>query len=215
MPTFIDESGDPGWERDSTPYFTLAAVWFQTPEQSFACEEVIAEVRARLALPPTFEFKFARINHDQKVAFLTAVASCPFSYFTCTIEKHRKGKWLEGRQWQNKGYFYERVVEPVVGSLSDYLLLAELEKGSPLNERVTYDEHTDPQYVGALREQMKKPKAASGRSLVKKVRRGKSKVENLLQLADMVCGSVVHSIYNSGEYEALIKVREGARHRLP
>lgn len=215
MPTFVDESGDPGWDENSKAYFTLAALWFQTPEEAFACQEVIAKVRESLGVSPTFEFKFARIRHEQKVAFLTAVAECPFEYVTCTLIKRRGGKWLEGRQWRKREYLYERVIEPVVSSLKTNFEYAQLCKESPLNERVTFDKQTDPIYRRVLRDQFSKPKAASGRSLVTKVKPGNSRALSLVQLADMVCGATVQAIDESEQYARLIQTRRGDQHMLP
>jgi hypothetical protein len=216
MPTFLDESGDPGWNEDSNPYFTLAAVWFERPEDAFACETAIETVRTDLGVASTFEFKFTRISPEQRVAFLTGVAACSFEYVTCTLYKQRAGgRWLEGREWRKHEYLFERVIAPVVDSLAFCYEYAQLCKESPLNERVTFDEHTDPVYCRVLRNQFQKPKATSGRSLVNKVRPAKSRSNRLVQLADMVCGATVHTIFESNEYAHLIRGRRGDQHVLP
>jgi len=208
MPTFIDESGHFGWDDHSSTYFTLTAVWFETPALAVACEEVIAGVRATLGLSPTFEFKFAKNSDAQRTAFLGAVSACPFQYVTCTLRKWRDDRWLEGRMWRKRSYFYEKVVAPVVDSLKEYLLIAEACKAGPLNEPVTFDEHTDPVYCETIRHQFYRPKAPSGRSLVNKVRPGKSESDSLVQLADVVCGSFVHSFESSDVYAKILKTRE-------
>src|SRR5947209_4700864 len=104
MPTYVDESGDCGMSgRDSAPAFTLTAVWFETGALAQACEQVIAEVREKdLGVPASFEFKFSRINHSQRVAFLEALSACEFCYVACCIQKRRGGKWLVGHKWRDK-----------------------------------------------------------------------------------------------------------------
>ncbi|HYT95280.1 MAG TPA: hypothetical protein VEL76_41565, partial [Gemmataceae bacterium] len=58
------------------------------------------------------------------------------------------------------------------------------------------------------RHQFYRPKAPSGRSLVNKVRPGKSESDSLVQLADVVCGSFVHSFESSDVYAKILKTRE-------
>ncbi len=208
MPTFLDESGSFGWGEHASTNFALTAVWFETPALAVACETAIAGVRVVLGLPPTFEFKFAKTNDAQRRAFLNAVSACSFRYVTCTLEKWRGGKWIEGKMWRKRAYFYENIVAPLVDSLQDYLYIAEAAKAGPLNERVTFDENTDPIYCDTLRKQFYRPKTASGRSLVSKIRSGKSTGDSLVQLADMVCGSFVHGRESSDVYIKILKARK-------
>ena len=215
MPTFIDESGRFGWKENSSRHFTLTAVWFETSALSIACEAVISGVRAALGLPPTFEFHFAKNSDAQRMAFLQAVSACQFRYVTCTLQKWRGGTWLEGRMWRNRAYFYEKIIGPVVNSLKEYLLIAEACKNGPLNESVTFDEHTDPCYYEALRQQFYRPKAPSGRSLVKKIRSGRSEGDSLIQLVDMVCGAFGHSCESSDVYINILKARKIAHIYIP
>jgi hypothetical protein len=215
MPTFLDESGSFGWGKNASTYFTLTALWFETPALARACERVIGGVRAALGLPATFEFKFAKNTPAQRTAFLNAVSACSFQYVTCTLEKWRRGKWIEGRMWRKRAFFYEKVVGPVVDSLKEYLLIAEASKAAPLNESVTFDENTDPFYCRALREQFHRPKAPSGRALVKKIRSGKSDGDSLIQMADMVCGSFVHSCQSSNVYIDILKARKTEHIYIP
>ena len=208
MPTFLDESGSFGWSKNASTYFTLTALWFETPALAVECEQVIAGVRAALGLSPAFEYHFAKTCDAQRLAFLHAVSVCSFQYVTCTLEKRRGCKWREGRSWRKRPFFYEKVVAPVVDCLKEYLLNAEACKAAPLAETVTFDEHTDPLYYETLRNLFYRPKAPSGRSLVKKVRPGKSESSSLVQLADMVCGAYVHSFESSDEYINILKARK-------
>ncbi len=217
MPTFIDEFGSFGWNDHAAPHqthFTLTAEWFETAEQAVACEQVITGVRAALGMSPDDEFHFTDANNNQRNKFIQAVSACQFQYVTCTLKKWRDGKWLEGRNWRKRQYFFERIIEPVVASLEEYLRIAEARKGRALCERVTHDPHTDPIYKQTLRDKFYGPKAPSGRSLVNKVRPGK-KSDSLVQLADMVCGGYAHSFAASDQYVKLLKPREIAHIVIP
>jgi hypothetical protein len=208
MPTFVDEFGSFGWNANASRHFILTAVWFETPALAVDCERVIAALRATRGLPQTFEFHFASISDTERLAFLNAVSVCSFRYVTSTLQKWRGGKWLEGKMWRKRSYFYERVVAPVVASLKEYLLLAEECKGAPLNEPITYDRCTDKIFHQVLRDQFYRPKAPSGRSLVNKIRSRNSANDSLVQLADMVCGSYAHAFSSSDAYIRILNSRK-------
>ena len=63
-------------------------------------------------------------------------------------------------------------------------------------------------YYETLRNEFYRPKAPSGHSLVNKVRPGRSEGDSLVQLADMVCGSYVHSFESSDVYTKMLTTRE-------
>jgi hypothetical protein len=203
---FLDESGDCGMkgQRKSAPLFTLAAVMFETVELAQACEGIIAGVRISSGLPANYEFHFARIPHAERTAFLEAVAPCPFLYTVCTLDKHT----LQRQEWHEKEYLYREVTRQVVSNFEDYLLSAREWKAKPLNAKGTADDNQDPVYFRVLNEEFRRIKDANGRSLVDKVKPGNSRTSSLLQLADMICGAVVHSHDATNDYRRLIQQRE-------
>ncbi len=217
MPTFIDESGSADWDNaQAKDYFTLTAVWFETPEAAFACKDVIDALRGTLGVVADFEFHFTGASPNRRKAFLEAVAACNFEYVACTLRKKRQGKWLAGRPWRKRPYFYDKVIRPVVDALEGRLQQAQQNKATHLNERVTYDEKTDQVYVKSLKTHFRRPKEPkTGRSLVSKVGEGKSDVESLVQLADMICGAVVHTFDASDEYEDIVIGKRIAHIFLP
>jgi hypothetical protein len=95
-------------------HFLLTAVWLETSQLAWVCEQTIAGVRTALGLSTTFEFHFAEISDAQRTAFLTAVSTSSFHYLTCTLQKTPKESWLEGRAWRKRPFFFERIVTPVV-----------------------------------------------------------------------------------------------------
>ena len=73
MPTFIDESGDPGVVQGSSRFFRLAAVWFEHEMSINQYLDAVERLRSQvLRLPATFEFHFAQNNNRQYVAILNA-----------------------------------------------------------------------------------------------------------------------------------------------
>ncbi|WP_149109056.1 DUF3800 domain-containing protein [Limnoglobus roseus] len=96
--------------------------------------------------------------------------------------------------------------------MNEFYLIAEATKGSPLNEHVKVDRHTDADYFSLIRKgflALKSPRQP-GAALVKKVKDGKSEVEDLIQLADMVCGAARRNLEGRCPYFHLI-----ARKQIP
>lgn len=197
--------------RDSLPYFTLAAVAFESSTEAQLCQTTIAKLRESERLPPRYEFHFAAIPAVQRRTFLGAVADQKFFFAACHVQKGR----LSGRMWRDKGYFYTKVIAAVVSGLEEMMQIAQACKSRPLNAKVTADNSSDPAYFAALRREFRKPKSEAGRSLVEVVRPGRSHSSDLLQLADMVCGAVRHSFEESGEYLSIIAGKEVRLHCLP
>jgi hypothetical protein len=214
MQLFVDESG--GWigkDRNSPhSHFTLAAVLIETDEMVAACTDAIVQVRTRNQLGDNFEFHFTKITEVQRIAFFSAISNCPFYYAACTIDNNR----IKGDAWKEKPYFYEKAIAPVVESLGIYLRVAQASLGKALCAKLTYDTCHDPVFQETLDAQFRKLKDSKGRSLVEKVRAGVSRTSDLIQLADMVCGSAVRFyLEGSTVYRDYIKQKEERHHTLP
>ena len=104
MPTFIDESGDTGHQADSSPHFRLAAVWVPTPDNADSLRDAIRQLRQRLRLPTSYEFKFARTGShpERREEFLQAAVRHGFRFAAVSLDK-RPGGWQgadrEGIHW--------------------------------------------------------------------------------------------------------------------
>lgn len=60
-----------------------------------------------------------------------------------------------------------------------------------------------------------KPKSPAGRSLIEMIRFGTSKTSSLLQLADMICGTVVRLLDGEEAYRAIVTAKELALKQIP
>lgn len=87
MPTYIDESGDPGTRVGSTAYFRLDAVFFESSQHHESFSECLLALRSELRLPRDFEFHFAKIGHGLRTNFFQAVAPMPFSFVVSAFDK--------------------------------------------------------------------------------------------------------------------------------
>ena len=209
MPTYIDESGDTGIKKGSTPYFRLAAVFFEDTIQIERMSERLSDLRTDLGLPRSYEFRFAKTVHDIRMAFFKAVAAEPFRFIVSSFDKHRFdfGKLT-------KDIVKEKTIHGLIKHLGERYLIVDECLGSPggLKELIVYDECDDPAFERALRDGFKPFSAArsSGRRLIRDIRPGKSKADPGIQLVDMVCGATGKHIDGHSVYYDLIRSKTWA-----
>lgn len=89
MLVFIDESGDTGRKIDqgSSRYFVVSLVLFEENDEALSCDQRIALLRKEWRVPEMYEFKFSRMNREQRETFLHAVLPYSFIYFSIVINK--------------------------------------------------------------------------------------------------------------------------------
>jgi hypothetical protein len=186
MPIFGDESGDPGMKPGSSPTFTLALILFESELEAAACEQTIASLKVSLHVD---EFRWVNLDDSKRTAFLQTVVQHDFFYVAQTLVKKR----LKHRDFRKKAFFYERVAEKSAVQIKDFLLLAQANcLPDPLNLSVVLDRNDDADYMRSMGKHLRSIKDARGKSLIGKVSSRRSHGQNLLQLADMVCGAVLH-----------------------
>jgi hypothetical protein len=201
MLVFIDESGDPGLklESGSTDYFIVTLVAFEENEEALATDQRIQLLKRELNFPPEFEFHFNKVKGAYREAFLSAVAGFGWFYFSIVINKRK----LTGAGFKFKESFYKYACGLVFENAKPYLDNATVvidgsgsrefrrELGTYLRKRIN-DKKGDSRFIGKIKLQ-------------------DSHSNNLLQLADMVCGAVARS-YSQKEdaetYRRLIAHRE-------
>jgi len=201
MYIFIDESGDCGTKSTSATYFAITAVLLESEDEVHACETLIQSIRTDACLSRRFEFHFRNIGHAHRIGFLNAVSKMPFSYATCLLEK---SPTIE----REKADLYQHVLAGLVAELREMLLIARACKEGPLAGKVTADDNEDPVYFRALREQFRLCRDEEGRSMIGKIRSGRSHTSDILQLADMVCGAIVQSYHGEDVYRRIIASKE-------
>jgi hypothetical protein len=202
LPTYVDESGDPGIGDGCSPLFCLSAVYCETDEHQASCAAAIQNYRMNvLKKSQKHEFKSSAGRPQDHEAFFQAVADQSFHFVVAVIDKNSLPE-----ECMNKEDVIRSAVGLVVSALHDFYLIAEATRGKPLNEIVRVDRHTDPVYFSLLRDgfySLKSPRQP-GAALVKKVKDGKSEAEDLIQLADMVCGAARRNAEGKCPYYHLI-----------
>lgn len=194
MLAFVDESGDSGMKlgKGSSNYLVITMVVFDRIEDAAATEARMAKLRQIFGWKKDFEFHFHKMSRNRKEQFLREIADQAFCYYSIVIDKVK----LESDNFKNyptslykcacnylfsngKNHLRDAVVV-VDGSGSRQF---KKEFGSYLRKRA--NEHIKGEV-----------------NLIKKVKVQDSDKNNLIQLADMICGAVGRSF--SGKTDARI-----------
>ncbi len=181
MLAFIDESGDVGMKLDSgsSQLFTITVVGFADFGIANKTDSLIESLRIKMGIKS--EFKFSRLSSPNKLLFFQELAECDFSYWSVVINKAK----LSGKGFQYKDPFYKYACKLVCLNARESLE----------NSIVVIDGSGSREFRQQFQSYLKKnvndkeddcPK-------IKKVKIAESHKNNLLQLADMVCGAVARS----------------------
>lgn len=180
MLVFVDESGDPGMKgKDgSSALFVITAVIFEDNEDADECDRAISQVRRELYSGRNVEFHFNKCCNAHRVQFLKAVAPINFFHLSFVLDKNK----LYGPGFAYKETFYKYTAKLLFENAKPYLK----------NATVTMDRSGNRDFRTQLEKYLKTKINVDG-ELIRKVKSEPSHSNNLIQLADMVCGSVARS----------------------
>jgi len=186
----------------SSDLFILTAVLFQDREEAVRCNEHIASLRAAHRLPERYEFHFHRESRRRRKEFLTGVARFEFLSFAAVVEKPR----LNAPRYNPAFQFKESVIKYAVG------IVFEMAKPYLNGASVVIDASGSKEFGNQLARYLKmRIRDEEDRRFIKKVRTARSSGDSLLQLADMVSGSLWQAFTrNDGSYRQLVSAREAA-----
>jgi hypothetical protein len=190
MPTFIDESGETG---AVSPYFRLAAVWLPTQKAAENFRAGIQAFQQQEGLTG-YEYKFSKTTQpDRRTAYFREVTKHPFRFHVACVDKKHP-------QWRAAGgsVIHWACAVSLAGSLRSVYLQEELRQAAeggtnrPLAELVIVDDNQDGDYLNIIKQKFRELDSGvrPGGALVGKVKFRGSGPDELLQLADMVCGAV-------------------------
>ena len=201
MLVFIDESGDPGMKgkAGSSAFFVVTAVLFEDLTEAQACDEKIDEIRSRWFPSRQFEFHFNSCSQDIRRRFLAETEKFEYVYMSFVFNKAK----LYGDGFQYKNSFYKYAVNLLFQNLKPYLE----------NAIVVFDRCGNREFQEELKKYLRKHVNEKGREqVIKKIKANDSAANNLLQLADMVCGAVARYLRKAKEdhlaYRRIISHRE-------
>jgi len=198
MLVLIDESGDCGlkFDQGSSEFFTCVAVMFSSAFAADACDRAIDGFRLQLNQGPRHEFHFTNCSDAIRREFFRAMSSEEFKFAGFVVDKRK----LYSQRFNDPKQVYEFSVSIVCEHIRPLLDSSKiiLDKSGDRAFRTKLEK--------GLRSRLVDP---DGNTLVKKVTMEHSHSNNLIKLADMVCGAVGRSVTSGdGRYRNLTKHRE-------
>lgn len=178
---FIDDSGDPGFKLDkgSSSHFVIACIIF---DDNLDAEETalrIKRLRRSLKWRDDHEFKFNKASKAIRLAFLEEVKGCKFRVRAIVADK----SLVRSRELRrNKNKFYNYMIKEVLSKSA----------GSITNGSIRLDGHEDRAYKKAATTYFRQQANPRG-AVIKNMKFVNSKNDNLVQLADMVAGSILRT----------------------
>ncbi len=203
MLIFVDDSGDPGFKivRGSTSHFVICLVIFDDDLESEDTALRIKKLRRELNLSDEFEFKFNKCRKDFRCQFLDVVKNSQFRVRAIVMDKSKiYGPELRGSRESFYGYAIKMVLKFHGGTIK--------------NAKLRLDGHGGREFKRAfntyLRKELNSP-FGNDEKVFSDLKFVDSKKNVLIQLADMVAGSIYRS-YNFNktdrlEYYNIIKNR--------
>ncbi len=183
MLVFVDEAGDTGLKLDkgSSHYFIVTLVLFEENEEAEAADTRIGLLRRELGLAADFEFHFNETPECIKEAFFDAVVRYNFFYAAVVINKAK----LYGPGFRFKESFYKYAASLVFQNAQQHLSDA----------TVVFDGSGSREFKRQLKSYLSRKVNERGATprKIRKVKLQDSKTNNLIQLADMVCGVISRS----------------------
>lgn len=199
MLVFIDESGDPGMKgKDgSSKFFVMVAVLFAEHAVAEACDAGIRELKQNRGL--TREYKFSHCGREERQAFFEAIRDFDFFYLAFVLNKEK----LWSPSFNDKAKFWNYTASLLVNNAKPHLE----------NATIVIDKLGDREFREELKVYLqRKINVREGIRHVKKVKMEDSRSNNLLQMADMICGAVARSFLSGKNdrrlYRSIISHRE-------
>ena len=182
MLVFIDDSGDPGFkiDRGSTRFFVIALVIFNDELEAEKTAVSIKELRRSLNFSDNTEFKFHKSRNDVREKFLKAISKFDFKFRCVVVDKTLiKSELLRG----DKSSFYRFFIKTAI-------------EHSPniVNAKIKIDGSGDREFRKSFLSYLKKELNGDNTKIIKNCKLVDSKENVLIQLADMVAGSVHRSL---------------------
>ena len=196
----MDESGDTGFQfhRNSSPYFIITIVLFESKEEAEKVGERIDALKAELG-KPAMEFHFTATDNRRRDKFFQAIREYEFTVFAIVCDKSK----LQSLKGNHEDFLLAAFGTALEGARNAGLLYA---------TNLKYDETGGNAFQKKLASALlsKINGAANGKYITRCEPQG-SENNNLIQLADMVCGAIARPYNNpqrkDRDYLEIIKHR--------
>ncbi|MDP3935176.1 MAG: DUF3800 domain-containing protein [Candidatus Giovannonibacteria bacterium] len=197
MLIFIDDSGDAGFKvaKGSTPNFVISLVIFEDHLEAEKTAVAIKELKRKLGFPDDMEFRFFKSSRKTREAFLRAVNPYKFQIRSLVVDKSK----IKSEELKNsKESFY-----------SYFIKMALKYSGSVNDARVKIDGSGDRVFRRSFLAYLRRELNSSQRKIIKNCKLVDSRGNVLIQMADMIAGSIRRSYdvkaKDSNIYKEVIK----------
>lgn len=183
MLVFIDDSGDPGFkiQKGSSKCFVITLVIFDDSLEAEKTSLAIKELRRDLKVSDYYEFKFNKMNKKFRVKFIETVKSFKFRIRAIVV---RKEVIYSSRLKNYKEDFYNYIIMQVLKQ----------SKGIIKKAKLKFDKRGEKSLRNQLRSYLSRELDNKSSNIFSDLKFADSKQNTLIQLADMVAGSI-YSFY--------------------
>lgn len=189
MRIFIDDSGDTGFklDRGSTRFFVISLIIFEDDKDVERTAKKIKTLRDELGFPDMYEFKFQKCRRVVCEKFLSAINDCDFRVRSLVVDK----TLIYGNELKNdKSSFYGFVIKTAL----------EYNKEVIVNAKIRIDGSGDRVFKKKFHSYITRE---LDKNIVKDCKFLDSKNNVLIQLADMIVGSIRRS-YDSEKTDRIV-----------
>lgn len=179
MIVFIDESGDPGFKiaRGSSPHFVIVIIVFNEELEAEETALKIKKLRKSLGKSEKFEFKFNKCSREIREAFLHEVKAENYRIRAIVFDKETI---YSTHLRDNKECFYNFALRQVL----------EHNNNTVKDAKIRLDGRGERLFKRELSTYLRRSLNSQTRKVMKNLRFRDSKNDVLIQLADMVAGSI-------------------------
>jgi hypothetical protein len=202
MWAYVDESGCMGMKvgSGSSPFFVVTVVLFNDKTVVTACYDRIEELKTTFKVKS--EFKFCRCSHEQRVGFFRELCHFDFSYFGIVFDKSQIARF-------HRPFLHYAVL----GAFAQHAEKIRCAK-------VVIDKTGSSEFRKMMSKELKDQLNDSyGSIVINAVKSVESDTNNLLQLADMVCGAVARSFHpdkcGRNGYRDMLRKKEWGITQIP
>lgn len=179
MLVFIDDSGDPGFKLDkgSTSHFVIAMVCFDDELEAEKTAIAIKELKRELGFSEQMEFRFFKNSKDVRVKFLESIKKFKFRVRCLIVDK----SIIHSDELKsNKNSFYAYFIKEILKHSGSAIL----------NAKVRIDGSGDRIFRRNFFAYLRRELNTDERKIMYNCRMVNSKSNVLVQMADMIAGSI-------------------------
>lgn len=179
MLIFIDDSGDPGFKlnKGSTSHFIIAMVIFNDELEAEKTAVAIKELKREIGFREQTEFRFFKTKKEYRIKFLKTIAKFDFRIRCLIVDKSIV---YSNELKNNKNSFYAYFIKEVLKNSNSTILNAKVRMDGSGNRIFRKN------FFTYLRRELN----SDNRKIMHNCRMVDSKGNVLVQLADMIAGSI-------------------------